>query len=62
LDKLNTKKPLEYWTKEDISTFVRIFLQERFPTVIALNKIDLPDADKNIDKICRKYDQVKYIL
>ena len=24
----------------------------------ALNKIDLPDADKNIDHICRKYDEV----
>ena len=28
----------------------------------ALNKIDLPNSDKNINKICRKYDQVSRML
>jgi hypothetical protein len=31
---------------------------ERFPTIIGLNKIDLSESDKNIDKIWRKYDEV----
>jgi ribosome-binding ATPase YchF (GTP1/OBG family) len=32
---------------------VNAFTDEKFPTVIALNKIDHPDADKNIAKIAK---------
>ncbi|KAJ2744085.1 hypothetical protein GGI20_003256 [Coemansia sp. BCRC 34301] len=35
--------------------FVQSFLDERFPTVVALNKIDMPDSDKNISAIMKKY-------
>ncbi|KAI8923730.1 P-loop containing nucleoside triphosphate hydrolase protein [Entophlyctis helioformis] len=63
LDKLPcSKEPIETWTDETIHTLVAGFLAERFPTVIALNKIDLPGSDKNIDRITRKYGQEATVL
>ena len=38
------------------------FTDERFPTVIALNKIDHPDADKNISKIAKMQDSKSIVL
>ena len=49
------KKPMEEWDDTEIDLLVDIFVRERFPMVIALNKIDLPDADRNIESICNKY-------
>jgi hypothetical protein len=46
LDKLGLKEPLEEWSDETIETVVKTFIDEKFPTVFALNKIDHPDADK----------------
>lgn len=46
LDKLNLKEPLENWSDETVEKVVNAFTDEKFPTVIALNKIDHPDADK----------------
>lgn len=54
--------PLESWTLDDISTVVKAFTAVKFPTVISLNKIDHPDADKNISKIVRKYPDTKIVL
>ncbi|KAJ3288091.1 hypothetical protein HDU79_005103 [Rhizoclosmatium sp. JEL0117] len=53
---------LEEWGEETVRKVVDAFLEERFPTIIALNKIDLPDSDKNIDRIFRKYDPTKIVL
>ncbi|KAJ3328379.1 hypothetical protein HDU93_001491 [Gonapodya sp. JEL0774] len=58
----DTVNVLESWDDDLLRTFVRLFVEEKFPTVIALNKIDLPDASKNIDKICRKYDESRIVL
>ena len=52
------QKPVQDWSDEDIHVCVSGFLDQRFPTIVALNKIDLPDSDSNLDKICRKYDEV----
>ncbi len=41
---------------------VDVFLEERFPTVIVLNKIDHPDADANIQKICQLYGTVSHVM
>ena len=41
-----------------VSTFVTV----KFPTVIALNKIDHPDADKNISKIAKAHDPQSLVL
>ncbi len=49
LDRLALKEPLEKWSDDTISKVVNAFTDEKFPTVIALNKIDHPDADK----VCR---------
>lgn len=38
-----------------MTTLVETFVDEKFPTVIALNKIDHADADKNIAKIARQH-------
>lgn len=46
LDKIALKEPLEHWSDETIEKVVNTFTDEKFPTVIALNKIDHPDADK----------------
>lgn len=58
MDKLGIKEPLETWDDAMVGRVVDGFLDERFPTVVALNKIDMADADKNITKIMRKYDPV----
>jgi ribosome-binding ATPase YchF (GTP1/OBG family) len=55
LDTLTNTRTLESWTDEDIADCVDKFLKQRFPTVIALNKIDLPDSDKNISSLSEKY-------
>ena len=46
LDKLAIKEPLPEWSDETIESVVNAFIDEKFPTVIALNKIDHQDADK----------------
>ncbi|KAG0225605.1 hypothetical protein BGW42_004213 [Actinomortierella wolfii] len=62
MDRSGIKDNLDTWDKATIKKVVDAFLDERFPTVIALNKIDLPDSDKNIAKILRKYDQNRVVL
>jgi ribosome-binding ATPase YchF (GTP1/OBG family) len=46
MDKLALKEPLEEWSNETVELVVNAFIDEKFPTVFALNKIDHPDADK----------------
>jgi ribosome-binding ATPase YchF (GTP1/OBG family) len=46
LDKLALKEPLEEWSDDTVKLMVETFIDEKFPTVFALNKIDHPDADK----------------
>lgn len=53
LSRLSLKETLEHWTPENITAVVNAFIDEKFPTVFALNKIDHPDADKNIAKIAK---------
>ncbi|CAO3683222.1 unnamed protein product [Umbelopsis vinacea] len=62
MDKLGIKDALETWDDAMIRKVVDGFLDERFPTVVALNKIDMADADKNITKIMRKYDPNTLVL
>lgn len=38
------KEPLEEWSNETVETVVKTFIDEKFPTVFALNKIDHPGA------------------
>lgn len=46
LDRIGLKEPLENWSDETVEKVVKAFIDEKFPTVYALNKIDHPDADK----------------
>ncbi|KAH0565018.1 hypothetical protein GP486_001588 [Trichoglossum hirsutum] len=71
LDRLALKEPLEKWSDEIIEAVVNAFTDEKFPTVIALNKIDHPDADKvfpnpwaqrNIAKISKQQDPSALVL
>ncbi|KAK3946021.1 P-loop containing nucleoside triphosphate hydrolase protein [Diplogelasinospora grovesii] len=62
LDKLALKEPLEEWTEETVHRVVNAFIDEKFPTVIALNKIDHPDADKNVAKIAKMQDPNTIVL
>jgi len=62
MDKLQLKTPLEFWDNETIERVVNAFTNEKFPTVCALNKIDHPDADKNIAKIAKQRDPNTLVL
>lgn len=62
LDRAGVKEPLEDWSDETVSHIVHSFVDEKFPTVIALNKIDHPDADKNISKIAKMQDPKTIVL
>lgn len=46
LDRLKLNQALQDWSEETIMQVVKSFVDVKFPTVIALNKIDHPDADK----------------
>ncbi|KAK5008109.1 hypothetical protein LTR28_004427, partial [Elasticomyces elasticus] len=50
------------WSDETIERVVNAFVDEKFPTVIALNKIDHADADKNIAKIAKQQDPNTLVL
>lgn len=62
LDRLGLREPLENWSDETIEKVVNAFVDEKFPTVFALNKIDHPDADKNISKIAKIQDPQRIVL
>lgn len=62
LDKLQLKEPLEEWSNETILKVVNAFTDEKFPTVLALNKIDHPDADRNIAKIAKQQPADRIVL
>jgi len=62
LDRLGNIPPLEQWDDEMITNVVKAFMMEKFPTVLALNKMDHADADKNVSKIMLKYPNVKSVL
>lgn len=62
LDRLALKEPLEAWSDETVERVVEAFVDEKFPTVIALNKIDHADADKNIAKIAKIQDPKTLVL
>lgn len=53
LDRINLKTPLQDWDDETVERVVNAFVDEKFPTVLALNKIDHEDAGKNVSKIAR---------
>ncbi len=62
LDRLGLKEPLENWSDETVAKVVSAFTDEKFPIVIALNKIDHADADKNISKIAKVQDPNSIVL
>lgn len=63
LDRLPSNlPPLEKWDNDTITMVVKAFMAVKFPTVLSLNKIDHPDADKNVSKIVLKYPETKAIL
>ncbi|KAF3931379.1 hypothetical protein ABW19_dt0200403 [Dactylella cylindrospora] len=62
LDRISLKAPLETWSDETVLSVVNAFIDEKFPTVLALNKIDHADADKNISKIAKKYPRAPIVL
>lgn len=62
LDRLKLKESLEHWSTETINAVVNGFIDEKFPTVFALNKIDHADADKNIAKITKMQDPQSIVL
>lgn len=62
LDRLQIKQPLQDWSDETVRQVVNAFVDEKFPTIIALNKIDHPDADKNVSKIAKMEKPERLVL
>lgn len=62
LDRAHVKQPLQEWDAATVEKVVENFIDEKFPTVIALNKIDHPDADKNIAKIAKQHPPERLVL
>lgn len=62
IDKLAIKEPLDQWSDELVEQVVNTFVDEKFPTVVALNKMDHPDADKNVAKIAKANDPKTLVL
>lgn len=62
LDTIPNLPPLQEWDTEMVERVVRAFMSVKFPTVLALNKMDHPDADKNVSKIMLKYPDLKCVL
>ena len=56
------KQPLQDWDEATIRKVVETFVDEKFPTVLALNKIDHPDADKNVAKIAKQQPAERVVL
>jgi len=46
---------LSKWTQEDIIKLARTLRQKTKPIIIAANKIDVPGAEKNMERIKKKY-------
>ncbi|RCK64069.1 hypothetical protein Cantr_10494 [Candida viswanathii] len=62
LDLIPDLPPLQDWDDDMLGKVVRTFMEVKFPTVLALNKMDHPDADKNVSKIILKYPKLKAVL
>lgn len=62
LDRLPGLPPLQEWDDAMVETVVKLFMAVKFPTVLALNKMDHPDADKNVSKIMLKHPDLKCVL
>ncbi|KAL7663691.1 OBG-type G domain-containing protein [[Candida] zeylanoides] len=62
LDLLPGAGPLQHWDAVAVGRMVRAFMQVKFPTVLALNKMDHPDADKNVSKIIRQHPESRCVL
>lgn len=60
LDHVSEK--LENWTQDEIDAVIKRFVGAKFPTVLALNKCDHPDSDRNIARIARKYPDTPHVL
>lgn len=62
LERSKVKEPLEVWDERTVDMVVNAFTDEKFPTIIALNKIDHPDADRNIQKIAKSQPPESIVL
>ncbi|KAK9466827.1 P-loop containing nucleoside triphosphate hydrolase protein [Lipomyces arxii] len=63
LKRIELNSPLETWDHPTIERMVSSFVEEKFPTILALNKIDHPDSDRCIYRITKTYpDPNKYVF
>lgn len=62
LDAIPNLAPLQDWDQPTIEKVVRLFMNTKFPTVLALNKMDHADSDKNVSKIMLTHPDLKCVL
>lgn len=58
--KLKEKKPTD-WTEEELFNVAKIFRQRTKPVLIAANKIDVPGADKNVERLKKEFPNYKIV-
>eukprot|EP01113_Clastostelium_recurvatum_P045606 TRINITY_DN7853_c0_g1_i4.p1 TRINITY_DN7853_c0_g1~~TRINITY_DN7853_c0_g1_i4.p1 ORF type:complete len:451 (-),score=104.24 TRINITY_DN7853_c0_g1_i4:522-1874(-) len=63
LDTMGVKEPaaMETWDKARVEELVWVFIDVRFPTILVLNKVDMPASDQNIARICKRYPDAKMV-
>ena len=59
---LGKATPLETWDPITVRALVSAFVDVKFPTVLALNKIDHPDADAHVARIARLHPPANVVL
>ena len=59
---LGKPTPLATWGPDALQDFVSAFVDVKFPCVLALNKIDHPDADANVARIARLHPPESIVL
>lgn len=62
LDLIPNLPPLQEWDSDMVENVVKAFMNVKFPTILALNKMDHADSDKNVSKIMLKHPDTKCVL
>lgn len=58
---LRLKENIELWTDEDLKKLATVIREKTKPMVIAANKIDIPGAEKNLERLRREFPEHRII-
>jgi ribosome-binding ATPase len=58
--KLDPEKPIS-WSEQDLSNFTKTLRHKTKPMLIAANKIDKPNSEKNLEKLKQEFPEIQII-